>query len=603
MMKKDALKLLTVFIVTVAGVFWALNYLFLSDKTAQKSKAANDSIEVSYDPATPTAAAGQDFTVMVRMKPPTNVSLRGYTLKLKFDKAILKAKYIDYKIGVPSPDFGDTSGSLTAINEAGTINIQGEIQNPTGLLINANTTNDIVRIVFTATQASGNTVALSNVNFYKVKSDGTIEVDEIASPPELKVNGGAAAAQCENFTDGFSASSLNSSRWGINTNNSGTVRTDNDELTITTPESTNNMGKTTYIYSKNLVGGDFAVETVFKGLSSTPASASGYVSGLGFFAHDSGYDGFAIERHGNGQLKVLYDWNNSDWVSPVLVNTSLGQNSPVKVKMERTGTEVKFYYDIFDGGGYRLAKSFTGAYAGKANIEVFVNNYGTSYPKAVGKFDDFKLACSGGGSVTPTVPAVNITPTGAIAVTGNTVLNLKLKFQGITAKPADPRNFMNVKFTLSGEGITTPLVKSGSFVSDASGVWSGKVGFDLTSPAGKKYTLYVKGPRHVQKKICVNAPAENTPGTYSCSAQAITLALGENTLDLSKVLQLSGDIYGTDKGQDGIVNSIDISYVKNNLKKADAAVLGICDINLDGKCDTQDYSLIISSLSIKSDEL
>ncbi len=219
-----------------------------------------------------------------------------------------------------------------------------------------------------------------------------------------------------------------------------------------------------------------------------------------------------------------------------------------------------------------------------------------------------QLDINGGGAVptvgptiTPGGPTLTPTPTGTI--TGNVKINAKLKFQGITTKPDDARNSMNVKFTLSGADLTTPLVKSGTFVSDASGVWSGNVGFDLSSPAGKKYLLYVKGPRHVQKKICDIAPSETSAGTYSCSAANLTLAVGNNSRDLSKILLLSGDIYGPNKVQDGVINSVDLSFVKNNLNKTDVATLTVCDINLDGKCDTQDYSLIISSLSIKSDEL
>lgn len=377
------------------------------------------------------------------------------------------------------------------------------------------------------------------------------------------------------------------------------------DLVVSVPAATDSTIKTTAALTKQTLSGNFEVEAVLKTLSMTPASASGSLSGLGFFGDP--YDGFAIERLNNGQLRVLYDWNNTDWVTPTTVNTSLAATSPVKVKIKRANANLEFHYDLMDGGGYRLAKSFNAGYTGTGNVYLYVKNGSPGYPAANTKFNDFKLTCVA-GAISPTSPAgttptTAITPTGAIPVTGNTILNLKLKFQGIPSKPADPRNFMNVRFTLSGDGITTPLVKSGSFVSDGNGVWSGKVGFDVTSPTGKKYMLYVKGPRHVQKKICENAPSETAAGTYRCSAEAMTLKTGENTFDFSKVLQLSGDIYGPDKKQDGVVNAIDISFIKNNLGKSDASALAVCDINLDGKCDTQDYSLIISALSIKSDEL
>jgi hypothetical protein len=607
MIKKDWAKYIVVFIITVGAVLWSLNYLFLSGKTAPKSKASGETIEISYDPAAPTVAAGSDVTVMVKMKPSANIALRGYTLKLKFDKAVLQAKYIDYKLGVPSPEFGDTSGTLTGINQTGTINVQGEIQNSTGLILNGGSTVDLVRLVFKATTAAGNTVDVSNANFFIVQSDGTIETNFISAVADLKINGGTASATCTTFADNFDATTLNQNRWTAPTSNNGNVSLAGGNLVVTVPASTDTLSKNTFTSTKQTIAGNFEAVAVLESLSSNPASSSGNLSGLGFYGDP--FDGFAIERLNNGQLKVLFDWNNSDWVTPTVVSTSLAASSPVKVRIKRTNALLEFHYDLMDGGGYRLAKSFSGGYTGSGTLSLYAKNSTPNYPATNAKFDNFSLTCAAAG-VTPTVsttpnlsPTSGVTPTGTIPVTGNTILNLKLKFQGIPAKPADARNAMNVRFTLSGDGITTPLVKSGTFVSDANGIWSGKVGFDIAAPAGKKYILYVKGPRHVQKKICEISPAETAAGTYRCATEAITLAIGQNTFDFSKVLLLSGDVYGPDKTQDGVVNAVDISYVKNNLRKTEAAILSICDINLDGKCDTQDYSLIISALSIKSDEL
>ena len=78
----------------------------------------------------------------------------------------------------------------------------------------------------------------------------------------------------------------------------------------------------------------------------------------------------------------------------------------------------------------------------------------------------------------------------------------------------------------------------------------------------------------------------------------IYIAAGQNSFDFSGVLLLSGDI-----DQNGTVDSVDISFVRNNLNKTDADTLKKCDINLDGKCDTQDFSLVISALSVKVDEM
>jgi len=209
------------------------------------------------------------------------------------------------------------------------------------------------------------------------------------------------------------------------------------------------------------------------------------------------------------------------------------------------------------------------------------------------------------GTLTPTpTGTLTPTPTGNIKPTqpaGNTTLNLKLLFQGITKKPADAYNKMTVIVKITGGDLTNTIERTGTFTADDKGIWSGAVGFDKPAGSGK-YTLLIKGPKHLQKKVCDSAPSEASAATYRCSNDNITLKTGSNDLDLSKIMLLSGDIYGAEKKQDGLVTSVDISYIKNNLNKTDSGILAIGDINLDGKCDTQDYSLVINSLLVKTDE-
>ena len=131
---------------------------------------------------------------------------------------------------------------------------------------------------------------------------------------------------------------------------------------------------------------------------------------------------------------------------------------------------------------------------------------------------------------------------------------------------------------------------------DDQGVWSGSATFDIDVSA--KYTLYAKGQYQVQKKICDATPTETAGGTYRCATGNISLVAGDNNLDFSGIILLSGDL----PDQDGTINAYDTSLIRNNLGKTDADILSKCDVNLDGKCDTQDYSLLISTLSVKNDE-
>ena len=108
----------------------------------------------------------------------------------------------------------------------------------------------------------------------------------------------------------------------------------------------------------------------------------------------------------------------------------------------------------------------------------------------------------GGDGTTPT-PTVTpggptLTPTPIVAA-GNAKLNLKLKFQGITSKPAGVLNKLNVKVKLYNETTNQETdYKTAEFTADDAGVWSGNTTFDVNVNA--KYVLYVKGPYHIQKK-------------------------------------------------------------------------------------------------------
>jgi len=202
------------------------------------------------------------------------------------------------------------------------------------------------------------------------------------------------------------------------------------------------------------------------------------------------------------------------------------------------------------------------------------------------------LDVNGGGTITPSP-----TPTGVVT-TGNVKLNLKLKFQGIGAKPpTDALSSMLVKFTLydqtTGQNADYDIAR---VTSNEKGIWSGMS--DLTVNTSHKFALLVKGPQHIQKKVCDSTPTETAgAGLYRCSAGNITLVAGDNNLDFSGILLLAGDL-----DQSGIVDSVDFGMVRNNLGKTDVATLAQADINRDGKVDTQDFSLIIAALGIRTDE-
>jgi hypothetical protein len=178
-----------------------------------------------------------------------------------------------------------------------------------------------------------------------------------------------------------------------------------------------------------------------------------------------------------------------------------------------------------------------------------------------------------------------------------------LRFQGILKKPknSSPIN-VKVKLGNSRTQLQTDY-QIATFTVDDEGIWTGRVSFSNITPGGQ-YTLYVKGPKHLQKKICDQRPTESFlgPGTYNCQDGRITLQAGVNDFDLTGILLLAGDL-PVNGEQDGVINTQDTAYIRNNFGKTDPATLAVADINLDGIVDTQDWSGILQTLSIKGDDL
>ena len=172
---------------------------------------------------------------------------------------------------------------------------------------------------------------------------------------------------------------------------------------------------------------------------------------------------------------------------------------------------------------------------------------------------------------------------------------MKLKFQGITKKPKDELNRIRVKVSLSHDSLKQVNSEYGEFTCDDSGIWTGIVNFKSVVPQ-EGYKILVKGPKHIQKKICTATPSESSFGNYRCLSgdDLITIYEGSNDFDFSGIYMLAGDL----PNQDGVVNSYDTSAVFNKLNKLDYASLTNSDINLDGAVNALDYGIIIQSLTV-----
>lgn len=594
-MKKDYLKILLIFIITLGVVFLGLNYLFYSKNAGPNSKAAASLFTVGYDTGAPNPAQNTDFNETINIVPSSDVSLRGYSFRLNFDKTKLQLKNISYLLGVVSPDFGNTNSNLATINQNGSTYLQGEIENSNPFIISNGTTVGLVTLTFTNIGTTGTTVVDGgNTNLYTVDSTGAMTMNA-AKVPDLTVNGGGAigSSSCTSFSDNFSGTTLNANDWSLWTNNNGTDTISSNVVNFSLPASTDSAQEGVTFDStgkQTITSGDFTEEITMNSLNTALNSANIGYAVLAVATPGGPGDGRVVQIGRNTQGHVYMGVNNvsgspSSYITVTDKSLGLANNGALKVKIERIGTTVNTYYDILDGQGYHLLGTFSNIFVAPSKIHFGIFNDQT-YPQTSGAFSNFVLTCA----------ASNPTPTGTSGtpVPGNVRLNLKLKLQGITGLPACNNSVTVAAKLLKDASGATAVSGTGVFTANGSGIWSGTIGLNVPDVTGN-FFLLIAGDKIMPKKFCVSNPIESTPGTYHCgSTGGITIVAGDNNFDLSNVTLLQGDL-----NQTGIVDSVDFATVKNLLGKNDTTSQSHADINHDCRVDTQDASLIINALSFK----
>lgn len=178
---------------------------------------------------------------------------------------------------------------------------------------------------------------------------------------------------------------------------------------------------------------------------------------------------------------------------------------------------------------------------------------------------------------------------------GNVQIKLKLRLQGIQAKPKQASG-LQFKIGVVGGSQTTPATQTALFIPDDAGMYVGSVGLNVNPGTG--YCILVKGPQQLQKKICDQNPTELTAGSYKSEKGTITLAAGENSFDFSKIYMMSCDL----PVQDGICNSQDLVKIRANLGNIGSQTNAITDLNQDTTTNGTDWALALSSLSVKLDD-
>ncbi|PIZ63870.1 hypothetical protein COY16_00805 [Candidatus Roizmanbacteria bacterium CG_4_10_14_0_2_um_filter_39_13] len=173
-------------------------------------------------------------------------------------------------------------------------------------------------------------------------------------------------------------------------------------------------------------------------------------------------------------------------------------------------------------------------------------------------------------------------------------VNYRIKFQGITGQPKNATS-IDAKlgiYRASGEQIDTRSVK---FTPQADGTWVADT--EYKNIPDTNYYVTIKGPKHLQKKICEINPKEVVSGTYRCKDGGINFK-ENNTFDFSQIYMLAGDL----PLQNGIIDAVDIIYIRSNFGSQTAEVIARGDLNYDGIVDSQDYTIILNALAFKYDE-
>lgn len=192
------------------------------------------------------------------------------------------------------------------------------------------------------------------------------------------------------------------------------------------------------------------------------------------------------------------------------------------------------------------------------------------------------------------IPTVTATPTPPIE---NIEVSIAMRLQGISTHPKGADS-IQMDISVLSEDKSIKKEATAQFRANEWGLWKGSVKFDQIN-LNNKYKISMKGEKHLKMVICENTPAAPIEGTlYTCTNPAITFQTGKNDLNFENIILRAGDI----ADQNGVIDSYDLTYIRNNLGSSKQDVLIKADLNLDGILDTQDYALAIRAMDQKLDQ-
>lgn len=182
---------------------------------------------------------------------------------------------------------------------------------------------------------------------------------------------------------------------------------------------------------------------------------------------------------------------------------------------------------------------------------------------------------------------------------GNIQLKLSVKLQGVDRTPATTKR-LPFKISLIGSENNKQGPQTVELTASErnDGIFEGMVEFNQLQPEAN-FRLLIKGPKHLQKRIC--DPKPTGMYTYHCSGnQSFPLSTGINEIDLTQAPLLTGDL--PLPKQDGILNSNDTVAIQNCMVNPNDNCKQQTDVNFDGVTNGTDLILVINSMGIKYDD-
>lgn len=215
---------------------------------------------------------------------------------------------------------------------------------------------------------------------------------------------------CVSFSDDFSVNNLstNANNWKFWENGLGTIAVGNGNINIGLPRSNDVWSKMSLVESEKIVTGNFSSEITL--VSRDADSTYTYFQFNNKKWDGNGSNGFGFRLLSNNLKTEVYGSNNPNNPGAQGSDVTVYRNNSVRLKLERIGSTVNMYYDLIDGQGYKLLRTFNNFNMDSGQVIFGVQHTGMENLAISATFDDYKQTCGG----------VSPLPTWVLGVKGDT---------------------------------------------------------------------------------------------------------------------------------------------------------------------------------------